>query len=243
MKKPYDERESENKSGSFMSKFFSKFRKSDKQETEPVAADAQSVDTAQSVVSSVDTTQNASFEPAPIQPSPVQSSTVQADPVQSDTTQQVEETVAASTFQAQEPAEVEAPIETNDTASVIEAQVNNTPSAIEDEQEALNEDKAESVEPQETVKEDITESAEPQKAEKKAKAPSKPRAKKAAPAVDNTAEQKEEAPKPKQKFKVEKTGAYYQSDDSFMRFGGKSDLNSELFSTSFDIGDNKKNNK
>ncbi len=218
MKKPYDERESENKSGSFMSKFFSKFRKSDKHDEETPAADAQPVDTAQSVVSSVDTTQNASFEPAPIQPSPVQSSTVQADPVQSDATQQVEESVAASTFQAQEPAEVEAPIEANDTASVIE-----------DEQEALNEDKAESV--------------EPQKAEKKAKAPSKPRAKKAAPAVDNTAEQKEEAPKPKQKFKVEKTGAYYQSDDSFMRFGGKSDLNSELFSTSFDIGDNKKNNK
>lgn len=221
MKKPYDERESENKSGSFMSKFFSKFRKSDKNDAETVAVDAQAVDATQSAAPS--------FEPAPIQQSPVQSSPIQDPPVHNDETQKFEETVAETPSQTEEPEIIEeiSPAKSNDTASVNEEILN-----------AAKEDDVVS----ETTESAAHESLAPEKAEKKAKAPSKPRAKKAAPAVENAAEQKE-TPKPKQKFKVEKTGAYYQSDDSFMRFGGKSDLNSELFSTSFDIGDNKNKTK
>lgn len=224
MKKPYDERESENKSGSFMSKFFSKFRKSDKNDAETVAVDAQAVGATQSAAPS--------FEPAPIQPSYEQPSQIQDSPVLSGETQKFEETVVETASQTEEAEETEKtedifPAKSNDTASVNEEILN-----------AAKEDDVVS----ETTESAATESLAPEKAEKKAKAPSKPRAKKAAPAVENTAEQKE-TPKPKQKFKVEKTGAYYQSDDSFMRFGGKSDLNSELFSTSFDIGDNKNKTK
>lgn len=215
MKKSHDERESENKSGSFINKFFSKFRKSDKNDAQTVAADAQTADAMQSAAPS--------FEPAPIQPSYEQPSPIQDSPVLSVEPQKFEETVvetASQTEETEEPEKTEdiSPAKSNDTASVNEEILN---AAKEDD-----------------VVSETTESAAIEKAEKKTKAPSKPRAKKATPAVENAEEQKE-TPKPKQKFKVEKTGAYYQSDDSFMRFGGKSDLNSELFSTSFEIGSDK----